>query len=72
MRVLTRTQHPTIADRLFKLTKDRKVFIPPMDPFATELLAANFRGFGYEAEVMRDDGAWRCGEWAATNGVAST
>ena len=23
MRVLTRTQHPTIADRLFKLTKDR-------------------------------------------------
>ncbi len=35
-----------------RLTPDRKVFIPPMDPFGARLLAAAFRGFGYPAEVL--------------------
>ena len=38
-----------------QLTKDRTIFIPRMDPIASELLAANFRGFGYDARLMRED-----------------
>jgi predicted CoA-substrate-specific enzyme activase len=34
------------------LTRDRKVFIPPMDPIGARLFAANFRGFGFESEVL--------------------
>jgi predicted nucleotide-binding protein (sugar kinase/HSP70/actin superfamily) len=35
-----------------ELTPDRKVFIPPMDPLTAQFVAAAFRGFGYDADVM--------------------